>query len=104
MLCACRAARFCLAAKRFFSRRLGRGTAPGPHEIDSNRAVHRPAYHACDCSHADRGRVWAVTRVMPERAEVPYASREMVACDTLKVRATSACASPLASRWRASWR
>ena len=33
-----------------------------------------------------------------------HASRDIVACETLNDRATSACASPLARRWRASCR
>ena len=82
------------------SREIAASTAPGPHEIDPTRPLHRPACHARHRVHADRGCVVAVTKV----TEVRYASREIVACDTLKVRATSACASPLASRWRASWR
>ena len=35
---------------------------------------------------------------------VAWPGLEIVACDTLKVRATSACASPLARRWSASCR
>jgi hypothetical protein len=38
------------------------------------------------------------------RMNQAVASLEMVACDTLKVRATSAWASPLVRRWRASAR